>query len=74
MEKPQCRQKLQELASVVNTLITHTYQFTRFIFITELKQDPNFPLQQWIKKEFFVEVFLGLIKRQRGNRKPAARS
>jgi hypothetical protein len=72
--KPQYRQKLQELVSVVNTLTTHTYQFARFIFITELKQDPNFPLQQWIKKEFFVEVFLGLIRGQRGNREPTART
>src|SRR6202011_3307298 len=60
--KPQYLQKLHELVSVVNTLTTHTYQFARFIFIRELKQDPNFPLEKWIKKDFFVEVFFSLIE------------
>src|ERR1700738_4769391 len=72
--KPQYLQKLHELVSVVNTLTTHTYQFARFIFIRELKEDFNFPLEKWIKKDFFVEVFISLIKQRRESRELVAGS
>jgi hypothetical protein len=55
--------QLQTLVLDVNQLTTHTYLFTRYIFLNELQGDPGFPLHSYINQAFFVEVFLSLVDR-----------
>ncbi|OZJ04686.1 hypothetical protein BZG36_02542 [Bifiguratus adelaidae] len=53
--------RLRQLVTTVHTLTSHTYQFSRFIFLHELEKKSDFPLNEWVKKEFFAEVFLSLV-------------
>lgn len=55
--------QLQTLVLDVNQLTTHTYLFTRYIFLNELQGDLGFPLHSYINQAFFVEVFLSLVDR-----------
>ncbi|CEG82902.1 hypothetical protein RMATCC62417_16893 [Rhizopus microsporus] len=59
---PNYTQALHELVNITNTLVTHMFAFSQYIFLKELEEDFNFDLSDYIRKEFFVEVFLSLIK------------
>lgn len=61
--KPDYIQALHELVSITNTLVAHTFAFSKYIFLKELEEDLSFDLNDYIRKEFFVEVFLSLIVR-----------
>ena len=64
---PAYRDALNELVTKVNELTVHTYMFSRFLFMRELRHDPNFDLQHFVTKAFFVEVFLSLTTRTPNN-------
>ncbi|KAI8086847.1 uncharacterized protein B0P05DRAFT_578073 [Gilbertella persicaria] len=52
---------LYDLVDNVNILVLHTYSFSKYIFLEELKNSIDFSLADFVTKEFFVEVFLALI-------------
>lgn len=54
---------MNELVTKINELTVHTYMFSRFLFVRELRLDPNFDLQRFVTKEFFAEVFMALTTR-----------
>ncbi|CEP17069.1 hypothetical protein [Parasitella parasitica] len=55
------RQPLYDLVHTTNLLVTHTYAFTKYIFLKELAIDENFAFNELVTKDFFVEVFLSLV-------------
>ncbi|KAI8064813.1 uncharacterized protein B0P05DRAFT_590021 [Gilbertella persicaria] len=55
---------LYDLVDNVNILVLHTYSFSKYIFLEELKNSIDFSLADFVTKEFFVEVFLALIIRR----------
>lgn len=55
------RQPLYDLVRTTELLITHTYAFTKYIFLRELAMDDDFELNELVTKDFFVEVFLSLV-------------
>ncbi|CEP15153.1 hypothetical protein [Parasitella parasitica] len=61
------RQPLYDLVHTTNLLVTHTYAFTKYIFLKELATDENFAFNELITKDFFVEVFLSLVSAKAGN-------
>ncbi|CEG76433.1 hypothetical protein RMATCC62417_11330 [Rhizopus microsporus] len=61
--KPNYTQALHELVNIANTLVAHTFAFSKHILLKELEEGFNFDLSDYIRKEFFVEVFLSLIVR-----------
>ncbi|RCH99918.1 hypothetical protein CU097_014140 [Rhizopus azygosporus] len=61
---PIYRRALYELVDATNTIVTHTFTFSKYIFLQELKKDLKFELDKYIRKDFFVEVFLSLIARK----------
>lgn len=61
--KPNYTQALHELVNITNTLVAHTFAFSKYIFLKNLGEDFNFDLSGYIRKEFFVEAFLSLIVR-----------
>jgi hypothetical protein len=65
--KPQYAEALNNLVIKVNQLTIHTYMLSRFLFVRELSDDPNFNLQEYVTKDFFVEVFLSLTTRDRND-------
>jgi hypothetical protein len=62
--KPEYRENLQNLVVTVNDLTTHTYLFSRLLFTRELHYDRNFPLPDYVTREFFAEIFLSLARRR----------
>ncbi|KAI9335796.1 hypothetical protein BD770DRAFT_467360 [Pilaira anomala] len=48
---------LKKLAHDVHIIVTHTYSFTRYIFIQEL----NLNLEEYAVQSFYKEVFLSLL-------------
>ncbi|KAI9265888.1 hypothetical protein EDC94DRAFT_559332 [Helicostylum pulchrum] len=52
---------LHELVDSVNLLVTHTIAFSKYIFLQELERNRTFNIQDFVNKEFFVEVFLNII-------------
>lgn len=69
------RPALEEFILKVNQLTKHTYAFIKHIFLCELAENESFSLAENVNCDFFVEVFLSLIKKQRtSGRKPHART
>ncbi|GAA5807289.1 hypothetical protein MFLAVUS_000646 [Mucor flavus] len=60
--KQEYMQPLYNLVNITNVLVTHTFAFTKYILIQELQSDDGFDPKDFIKKDFFVEVFLSLIQ------------
>ncbi|KAI8641463.1 hypothetical protein BD408DRAFT_418078 [Parasitella parasitica] len=54
-------QPLYNLVNTTHTVITHTFAFSKYIFLKELSANSNFNLNEFVRKEFFVKVFLSLI-------------
>ncbi|KAI9596129.1 hypothetical protein BDF19DRAFT_384649, partial [Syncephalis fuscata] len=46
---------------VINTIVTHTYAFARYIFIKELGLNKDFDIKTYISQRFFKQVFLSLV-------------
>ncbi|CAO3698228.1 unnamed protein product [Rhizopus stolonifer] len=55
---------LYDLVDNVNTLVSHTFGFSKYIFLEELKRTIDFNLADFVNKEFFVKVFLALVSRR----------
>ncbi|KAG1138193.1 hypothetical protein G6F37_009653 [Rhizopus arrhizus] len=47
--------------------LTHTFAFTKYIYLQELAANENFALNNFVTKDFFVEVFLSLVLSKGGN-------
>jgi hypothetical protein len=52
---------LYDLVHTTNLLVTHTFTFTKYIYLQELAANENFALKNFVTKYFFVEIFLGLV-------------
>ncbi|KAG1040220.1 hypothetical protein G6F43_012334 [Rhizopus delemar] len=59
--KPAYLQPLYDLVHTTNLLVTHTFAFTKYIYLQELATNENFALNNFVTKDFFVEVFLSLV-------------
>ncbi|KAG0861619.1 hypothetical protein G6F16_013137 [Rhizopus arrhizus] len=59
--KPAYLQPLYDLVHTTNLLVTHTFAFTKYIYLQELAANENFALNNFVTKDFFVEVFLSLV-------------
>ncbi|KAI9362710.1 hypothetical protein BD770DRAFT_466065 [Pilaira anomala] len=59
--KPQYLSILKKLVHDVHVIVTHTYSFTRYIFIQEL----NLNLEEYAVQGFYKEVFLSLLDNYR---------
>ncbi|KAG1586484.1 hypothetical protein G6F47_011202 [Rhizopus delemar] len=59
--KPAYLQPLYGLVHTTNLLVTHTFAFTKYIYLQELAENENFALNNFVTKNFFVEVFLSLV-------------
>jgi hypothetical protein len=60
-------QPLYDLVHTTNLLVTHTFTFTKYIYLQELAANENFALNNFVTKDFIVEVFLGLVFSKGGN-------
>ena len=65
--KPAYLQSLYDLVHTTNLLVTHTFAFTKYIYLQELAANENFALNNFVTKDFFVEVFLSLVLSKGGN-------
>ncbi|KAG1449777.1 hypothetical protein G6F46_003759 [Rhizopus delemar] len=65
--KPAYLQPLYDLVHTTNLLVTHTFAFTKYIYLQELAVNENFALNNFVTKDFFVEVFLSLVLSKGGN-------
>ncbi|GAA5805808.1 hypothetical protein HPULCUR_011334 [Helicostylum pulchrum] len=62
--KPEYLQPLHEFVDIVNKVVSHTFTFTKYIFVKELAVNIGFDLNSFVNKNFFVEVFLSLVHKQ----------
>ncbi|KAG0765925.1 hypothetical protein G6F24_004031 [Rhizopus arrhizus] len=65
--KPAYLQALYDLVHTTNLLVAHTFAFTKYIYLQELAANENFALNNFVTKDFFVEVFLSLVLSKGGN-------
>ncbi|KAG0788178.1 hypothetical protein G6F22_007088 [Rhizopus arrhizus] len=65
--KPVYLQPLYDLVHTTNLLVTHTFAFTKYIYLQELAANENFALNNFVTKDFFVEVFLSLVLSKGGS-------
>ncbi|KAG1454019.1 hypothetical protein G6F57_015603 [Rhizopus arrhizus] len=65
--KPAYLQALHDLVHTTNLLVTHIFAFTKYIYLQELAANENFALNNFVTKDFFVEVFLSLVLLKSGN-------
>ncbi|KAG1140333.1 hypothetical protein G6F37_009132 [Rhizopus arrhizus] len=65
--KPAYLQTLYDLVHTTNLLVTHTFAFTKYIYLQELTANENFALNNFVTKDFFIEVFLNLVLSKGGN-------
>ncbi|KAG1324251.1 hypothetical protein G6F62_009203 [Rhizopus arrhizus] len=65
--KPVYLQSLYDLVHTTNLLVTHTFAFTKYIYLQELAENENFALNNFVTKDFFVEGFLSLVLSKGGN-------
>ncbi|KAG1314723.1 hypothetical protein G6F62_013877 [Rhizopus arrhizus] len=65
--KPAYLQPLYDLVHTTNLLVTHTFAFTKYIYLQELAANENFALNSFVTKDFFVEAFLSLVLSKGGN-------
>ena len=61
------KEALEKLVRTVHLITTHTYLFSRFIFIHEKEADEAFDLRPFINARFFQEVFASLTTRRTQN-------
>ncbi|KAG1470227.1 hypothetical protein G6F56_002806 [Rhizopus delemar] len=54
---------LYDLVNTANTMVTHIFAFSKYIFLKELTTNSDSILKEVVQKDFFVEVFLSLIFR-----------
>lgn len=57
MWRPEYIQPLYDLVYTTNLLITHTLIFTKYKYLKELAANENFALNDFVTKDFLVEVF-----------------
>ncbi|ORE04843.1 hypothetical protein BCV72DRAFT_230897 [Rhizopus microsporus var. microsporus] len=48
----------------MNTLVTHTFALTKFIFINELEKSESFDLQKYAQKEFYMQIYMALVQKK----------
>ncbi|KAG0891114.1 hypothetical protein G6F34_011942 [Rhizopus arrhizus] len=60
-------QPLYDLVHTTNLLVTHTFAFTKYIYLQELAASENFALNNFVTRGFFVEVFPSLVLSKGGN-------
>ncbi|KAG1086694.1 hypothetical protein G6F39_012312 [Rhizopus arrhizus] len=60
---------LYDLVHTTNLLVTHTFAFTKYIYLQELAANENFALNNFVTKDFLVEAFLSLVLSKGGNNK-----
>jgi hypothetical protein len=65
--KPVYLQPLYDLVHTTNLLVTHTFAFTKYIYLQELTANENVALNHFVTKDIFVEVFLNLVLSKGGN-------
>ncbi|KAG0770797.1 hypothetical protein G6F22_017081 [Rhizopus arrhizus] len=65
--KPAYLQALYDLVHTTNLLVTYTFAFTKYIYLQELATNENFALNNFVTKDFFVEVFLSPVLSKGGN-------
>ncbi|KAG0811554.1 hypothetical protein G6F33_008307 [Rhizopus arrhizus] len=65
--KPTYLQPLYVLVHTTNLLVTHTFAFTKYIHLQELATNENFALNNFVTRDFFVEVFRSLVLSKGGN-------
>ncbi|KAG1085802.1 hypothetical protein G6F42_021245 [Rhizopus arrhizus] len=65
--EPAYLQPLYDLVHATNLLVTHTFAFTKYIYLQELAANENFALNNFVTKDFFVEVFLSLVLSKGGS-------
>jgi hypothetical protein len=58
---------LYDLVRPTNLLVIHTFAFTKYIYLQELAANENFALNNFVTKDFFVEIFLSLVLSKGGN-------
>jgi hypothetical protein len=51
--KPQFLQTLYDLVDDINVVVTHTYAFSKYIFLQELEHNEEFDLGKHLSKDFF---------------------
>ncbi|KAJ1890532.1 hypothetical protein LPJ81_005919, partial [Coemansia sp. IMI 209127] len=54
---------------MVNPITTHSYLFIRWVFVHQLSENPNFPIEDYLHWGFFTEVFLFFTGRVPSNRR-----
>ena len=62
--KPQFLQTLYDLVDDINVVVTHTYAFSKYIFLQELEHNEKFDLGKHVPKDFFRKDFF-ISHRQR---------
>ncbi|KAI7905649.1 uncharacterized protein BX663DRAFT_484132 [Cokeromyces recurvatus] len=64
--KPAYIKPLQDLVDIINTIVTPTFAFIKYIFVSELVRNIEFDLKSYVNKSFFffVKVFLSLTLRR----------
>ncbi|KAG1445032.1 hypothetical protein G6F55_012109 [Rhizopus delemar] len=65
--RPAYLRPLCDLVHTTNLLVTHTFAFTKYIYLQELAANENFALNNFVTKDFFVEFFLSLVLSKEGN-------
>ncbi|ORE01900.1 hypothetical protein BCV72DRAFT_319779 [Rhizopus microsporus var. microsporus] len=55
---------LQELVHTVNVIVSHTYAFSKYIYLKELEKNNVLRLQEYVTKDFFREIFLSLVDKE----------
>ncbi|KAG0868071.1 hypothetical protein G6F16_008301 [Rhizopus arrhizus] len=65
--KPAYLQPLYDLVHTTNLLVTHTFAFTKYIYLQELATNENFALNNFVTRDFFVEAFPSLVLSKGGN-------
>ncbi|KAG0930827.1 hypothetical protein G6F28_009825 [Rhizopus arrhizus] len=65
--KPVYLQPLYDLVHTTNLLVTHTFAFTKYIYLQALATNENFALNNFVTRGFFVEAFPSLVLSKSGN-------
>ncbi|KAG1148316.1 hypothetical protein G6F37_011627 [Rhizopus arrhizus] len=55
--KPAYLQPLYDLVHTTNLLVTHTFAFTKYIYLQELAINENFELNNYVTKDFLLKFF-----------------
>lgn len=60
--------RIKELVEVLNDIRRHTFLLARYFFLIKLENDPNAPLEDYLSKDFFVEIVFSLIEKENYSR------